>query len=75
MLGGNIRLTKRVALVSESWLFTSKRMKWGEQPFGLAIRIFGERLAADIGLLIIGKVIKEGGPPIPWISFAYNFGR
>jgi hypothetical protein len=74
LLGGNIRLSNSTALVSENWLITGGDFKFGEQPFALAIRFFGERLAADVGAILIGEVIEEGFP-IPWLSFTYNFGR
>jgi hypothetical protein len=74
LLGGNIRLSNSIALVSENWFITGGDFELGNQPFALAIRFFGERLAADVGAILIGEVIDEGFP-IPWLSFTYNFGR
>jgi len=74
LLGGNVRLSNSTALVSENWLITGGDFEFGNQPFALAIRFFGERLAADVGAILIGEVIEEGFP-IPWLSFTYNFGR
>ena len=74
MFGGNLRLSNSVALVSENWLITGKGGGLGEQPFAAALRFFGERIAVDVGAIVIGEVIKEG-VPIPWLSFVYHFGH
>ncbi len=74
ILGGNIRLSNSIALVSENWIITGGGFDFSEQPFGLAIRFFGDRLSADVGAILIGEVLKEGFP-IPWLSIVYNFGR
>jgi len=63
-----------MALVSENWFITGEDWGLGQQPFGIAIRFFGDRVAADVGLILIGEVLEEGFP-IPWLSFVYNFGR
>lgn len=73
-LGGNIRLSNSSALVSENWLVLNKSFQFDQQPFALALRLFGDRLAGDIGFIVVGKVIKHGFP-IPWLSLVYNFGR
>ena len=74
MLGGNVRLSDSVALVSENWFITGEGFDLGNQPLGIAIRFFGDRIAADVGLILIGEILKEGFP-IPWLSLVYNFGR
>lgn len=73
MMGGNIRLSNSIALVSENWFVTGKDFDIGQQPLGVAVRFFGDRLAADVGVIIVGEFLKEGFP-IPWLSFVYNFG-
>lgn len=73
MFGGNLRMSNSVALVSENWMATGENFDLNEQPFGIAIRFFGERLSADFGFLLIGEVL-EAGFPIPWLSMTYNFG-
>jgi hypothetical protein len=73
-LGGNIRLSNSSALVSENWLVLDREVQFDELPFALALRLFGDRLAGDIGLIVIGEVIRHGFP-IPWLSLVYNFGR
>ncbi len=73
LLGGNIRLSKDLALVSENWFITGGDFALDQQPLGLALRFLGTKLAVDLGVIIIGEVIKEGFP-IPWLSFFYAFG-
>ena len=73
MLGGNIRLSNNTAFVSENWFITGSELKLSQQPLCIALRFFGDRMAVDIGAIIIGEIIKEGFP-IPWLSFVYNFG-
>jgi hypothetical protein len=72
MVGGQVRLSDSIALVSENWLFL-RDVRLNEQPFGVAIRFFGDRLSADVGMILIGEVLDEG-LPIPWLSFSYHFG-
>ncbi len=73
LLGSNIRLTDSLALVSENWFITGENLGLGEQSLGIALRFFGKDLAVDIGVIIIGQVLKEGFP-IPWLSAVYHFG-
>ena len=73
LLGGNIRLSESMALVSENWLITGGDFKLDQQPLGLALRFLGTKIAVDAGAIIVGEVLKEGFP-IPWLSFVYNFG-
>ncbi|MFQ5633135.1 MAG: hypothetical protein ACE5I1_30575, partial [bacterium] len=74
MLGGNFRLSNSLALVTENWLITGGDFDLNEQPFTLALRFFGDRIAADVGAIFIGEVLEEGFP-VPWLSFVYNFGK
>ena len=73
MLGGNVRLSNSLAFVSENWLITGGDFDLGWQPFGMALRFFGERIAVDVGVILFGELIGEG-LPIPLLSFVYNFG-
>jgi hypothetical protein len=73
MIGGEVRLSDSVALVSENWLMVGDASP-SEWPFGLALRFFGERLSADVGMVLMGEVLAEG-LPIPWVSVSYHFGR
>jgi len=79
IIGGNLRLSKNVSLVSENWLFAGDWL-WGdndfrlkEMPFGIALRYFSKHAAIDFGLILIPFVLKESHLPIQWLSFGYNF--
>jgi hypothetical protein len=71
MVGGTLRVGRRASLVTESWLFLDKPLS--EQPFGLALRLFADRISVDVGFVFVPQVIDEGFP-IPWLSFSYHFG-
>jgi hypothetical protein len=71
MVGGSVRVARRLSLVSENWLFLDKPLS--EQAFGLALRFFSDRISVDAGFVFVPEVIDEG-LPIPWLSFSYHFG-
>jgi hypothetical protein len=73
LVGGQTRLSESIALVSENWLILDGEVPLSEQPFGLALRFFNDRLAADVGVVLVGEILDEGFP-IPWVSFTYHFG-
>lgn len=72
MVGGSVQLSNSLALLTENWFILGNKLS--EQPLGVAIRFFGGRISADVGLILVGEVIEEGFP-IPWLSFSYHFGR
>ena len=72
MLGGNIRLSNSLAFVSENWFYPISEMNFDEQPFALALRFFGDRLAVDAGLIFSFEMVSKGFP-MPWLSFVYHF--
>src|SRR5687767_4934034 len=43
MLGGQLRLSDSIALVSENWFLLGGDVHLSEQPLGVALRFFGER--------------------------------
>jgi hypothetical protein len=71
MAGGTFRLARRASLVSENWFFVDRPLS--QQTFGLALRLFSDRISVDVGFLIVPGIIDEGFP-IPWLSFSYHFG-
>jgi hypothetical protein len=73
MIGGELQLSNSASLISENWLILED-FDLSEQPFGLALRLFGERLSVDVGVILVGEVLKDGFP-VPWISFSYRFGH
>ena len=68
MLGGEKRLAKRTALVTENWLFPG-----ADQPLGsYGIRFFGEKLSVDLAFLTpLGA--DYFFPGIPYIDFVSHF--
>jgi hypothetical protein len=74
MAGGTATLSRHVALVGETWMFLNGDFKLSEQPFGVAVRLFGERLSADVGVVLVGELLDEG-LPLPWLSITYHFGK
>jgi len=58
---------------SVSRLRTGEDFRLSEQPLGVALRFFGERLSVDVGFVLVAEVLDEGFP-IPWLSFSYHFG-
>ncbi len=68
MIGGEKRLTRRTAFVTENWIFPGI-----DQPLiSYGIRFFGKRLSVDLGLI---NVIGEGAifPGVPYIDFVVQF--
>jgi hypothetical protein len=73
MVGGSLRVSRHVALLSENWLFLGNDFDLSYQPFGVGLRFFGDRVSADVGVILIGEVLEEGFP-LPWLSVSYHFG-
>jgi hypothetical protein len=70
-LGGEVRVSRYIKLISENWLIPNSDV----QIVSVGIRFFGENLAADFALIHpLGSDI-DGFPFFPWIGFAYNFGN
>jgi hypothetical protein len=73
MVGGAATVSKRVGLVGETWLRLDGDFDAAEQPVGLGVRFFGDRLSADVGVILVGELLDEGFP-LPWLSITYHFG-
>ena len=73
MLGGSATVARHVALVGESWLHLGETFEAREQALGLGVRFFGERLSADVGVILVADLWDEGFP-VPWGSISYHFG-
>lgn len=68
MLGGEKRLSRRTAFVTENWILPG-----ADQPLiSFGIRFFGEGLSVDLALI---NTIGEDTffPGIPWLDFVFNF--
>jgi hypothetical protein len=70
LLGGEIRLTNSIKLISENWIPPGTDFV----VYSFGFRFFGESVAADLGFIRPSKMDSSGFPFIPWLGFAYNFG-
>lgn len=68
MLGGEHRITRRLALVSENWIIPG-----AEDPaVSYGVRFFNEKLSVDLALVnILGR--EAIFPGIPYLDFVFNF--
>ena len=71
MVGGEAAMGRRLAFVTENWLFLDRPLS--EQAFGLALRFFSGRISVDAGFVFVPEILEEGFP-LPWLSFSYHFG-
>jgi hypothetical protein len=68
MLGGEIRLARRLSFVSENWVFPEV----DEPLVSYGLRFFGESLAVDLALFnILGDDALF--PGVPFVDFVWNF--
>ena len=74
LLGGEVQLSNHVKLITENYVMPSVE---DAVVVSGGIRFFGERIAADFALATVPAALDEtdGFPFLPWIGFAYNFGR
>ena len=66
MLGGERRVSRSIALLSENYLYT------GNGRSGLVsggIRFMGEKLAVDLA----GVIVSQSSTPFPYVAFIYKF--
>jgi hypothetical protein len=66
MLGGELRVARRVKLLTENYFFPG-----GEGLVSVGPRFFGERLSADLGLVM--PVGSDDTFVFPLINFVWNF--
>ncbi|UCC45686.1 MAG: hypothetical protein JSU65_07135 [Candidatus Zixiibacteriota bacterium] len=68
VLGGETRISRRMSLVTENWLFPSA----DDWLISYGARFFGEKIAVD---LAFATVTGEDAffPGIPWVDFVVNF--
>lgn len=75
LFGGEHQVSGNLKLVSENYAIFAE----GEGVFLLSggLRFFGARLAADLALITSPDVWEDlgGFPFLPFVGFAYNFGR
>jgi hypothetical protein len=72
VLGGERRVSRRVKLVTENWMYTGSGANGG--VFSGGFRFIGDRLSADLGAL---GGAGEGSVAccFPMVNFVWNFGR
>ena len=90
-VGGETQVSGSIKLLSENYVIpyrsettscpttgpctTTEEMSY-ETLLSAGVRFFGERLAADFALWTSpGAIGEDVFPFIPWVGFAYNFGR
>jgi hypothetical protein len=66
MIGGDLRKTRRIKLVTENW-FTLN----GPGFVSGGVRFLGERLTADVGLMV--PLVADDLMAFPLVSFAWHF--
>jgi hypothetical protein len=74
LVGGEVQVSNSLKLISENWFPVGSDVSL----LSFGFRFFGENLAADLGFFYPmenGEGISEGFPFLPWLGFAYNFGR
>lgn len=67
MLGGMVRVSNRIALVTENW----KIPEVDEVGFSWGLRFIGESLSADLGF--VNATGSDIFPGIPYVDFVVNF--
>ena len=74
VLGGEKQLGRRTKLVGE--MYAMPTIVDASFAYLGGIRFFNSNLAADIGLIgVVATGDEGGGGALPWVSFAYLFGR
>jgi len=68
LIGGEHRISRRIALVSENWLLPSI----DEPLISYGMRFFGEKISVDLALL---NVLSDQMifPGFPYVDFVFNF--
>ncbi len=72
VVGGERRISRRVKLVTENWVYTGAVDNGG--LFSGGFRFIGDRLTSDLGL-IGGIGTGSAGCCIPSVNFVWNYGR
>lgn len=69
MVGGELRTSNNLKLITENWFTTEKDVSL----MSAGIRFFGEHLSADFAFLFPVAGSSDGIGFIPWLGFAYCF--
>ena len=72
MLGGNARVSRRLTLMAENYIFTGGGGGYWAPMYG--VRFIGDRLSTDLGFVnFIGHGAAPIFPGVPWLGFAIRF--
>jgi hypothetical protein len=72
MLGGNVRVARRLTLMSENYVFTGPGGGYWAPIYG--VRFIGDRLSTDLGFVnFVGRGTTPFTPGLPWLGFALKF--
>ena len=72
MLGGTLRVARRISLMTENYIFTGPGGAYWAPIYG--VRFIGDRLSADLGLVnFTGRNTVPFTPGLPWLGFAIKF--
>ena len=72
LLGGNVRVSRRLALMSENYIFTGSGGGYVLPIYGL--RLIGDKVASDFGFVnFIGHDTPRVIPGLPWVGVAFKF--
>jgi hypothetical protein len=72
MLGGNVRVARRVSLMTENYIFTGPGGGYWAPIYG--VRFIGDRLSTDLGFVnFVGRGTTPFTPGLPWLGFALKF--
>ena len=70
-LGGEMRVSPRVKLLTENYLLPGEVGR----AYSFGLRLIGQRLSVDLGLAGITDVDDDGGGCcLPLVNFSYAFG-
>jgi hypothetical protein len=74
MLGGTLRVARRVSLMTENYIFTGGGDSGGYWVPIYGVRFIGEHISGDLGFLnFTGRGSQPIFPGIPWLGFAVKF--
>lgn len=70
VLGADLRVSRSVKFVTENWIMIDE-----SSLISFGLRFFGTSIAGDFGLIYSTENDGDGFPFLPWLGFAYNFGK
>lgn len=66
-LSGMTRIGKRIALVSENWIFPETAI------FSYGVRFFGEKISVDLAFINNSEIAEGIAIGIPYVDFVVKF--